>query len=188
MKRTIILSVIALVAAVPRVCFGDLTGPTTDYNFEPVGVPVEENSWKQWWAGLPAETDLIGHKIASAGHTFESPGYSSFTQLGWDMVVDSPTLVSASGPPVTTIGFYVHFPGNSGDYTPADPLIVDGVLFRGDTLIYTTRNIWSGSSWSYQPNAGYWTPTRAQVVPAPAAVLLGIIGMGVAGWKLRKFA
>ena len=30
--------------------------------------------------------------------------------------------------------------------------------------------------------------TGAQCVPAPGAILLGILGLGVAGWKLRKYA
>jgi len=180
-KKLIILCVTMTILSLTN---SALATPT----FGPVGDPIVGLSWKQWWAGLPGETDLIAHRLASAGDTFESPGYSSFTQPGWHMVLDTPTLVSASGPPVTTIGFYVHFPGNPGDYNVADPLIVDGALFRGDTLIYTTRNTWNGSSWSYQPNAEYWTPTRADVIPAPGAILLGGIGVALVGWLRRRRA
>jgi len=179
MKRLLIVCVCTTMILLTGVVWGNP-------DFGPVGDPIVGGSWKQWWAGLPGETDLIAHKIASAGDVFETPGYSSINQAGWNMVIDLPTLVSMSGPAVTTIGFYVNFPGNPGDFTPADPLILDGVLFSGDTLIYTTRNTWNGSSWSYQPNAGYWTPTRADLIPAPGAILLGGIGIGLVGWLKRR--
>ena len=40
--------------------------------------------------------------------------------------------------------------------------------------------------WENQDKTGY--QQDLVVVPAPAAVLLGILGLGVAGWKLRKYA
>jgi hypothetical protein len=38
------------------------------------------------------------------------------------------------------------------------------------------------------PHIGAWVTTDAPVVPVPAAVLLGILGLSVAGLKLRKYA
>jgi len=43
---------------------------------------------------------------------------------------------------------------------------------------------WFGqSSWSVENGS-----VDAVVVPVPAAVILGMLGLGVAGWKLRRFA
>lgn len=63
----------------------------------------------------------------------------------------------------------------------------------------------SGANWSLQimVDEEQWNPTispngltmflaestvAGNYVPVPAAVVLGILGLGVAGWKLRKFA
>ena len=44
---------------------------------------------------------------------------------------------------------------------------------------------WSGEA---DPSTYTITLTGAQCVPAPGAILLAILGLGVAGWKLRKYA
>ena len=67
------------------------------------------------------------------------------------------------------------------DFTPAPP-------YHG-SLIELTAN---GAEWF---DLGEWDETitggsvdARVMVPTPAAVFLGILGLGVAGWKLRRFA
>jgi hypothetical protein len=68
----------------------------------------------------------------------------------------------------------------------SNPLVFDFVAFNGETLLERTRASWSGSGWSFATSP--LTFTRAQFVPIPGAVLLGMLGLSVAGVKLRKFA
>jgi hypothetical protein len=51
-----------------------------------------------------------------------------------------------------------------------------------------TQLITSSSSWFDSPFRGTGGSIDAGVVPVPAAVVLGILGLGVTGYKLRKFA
>jgi hypothetical protein len=60
------------------------------------------------------------------------------------------------------------------------------------SLTYTLAFGWSGfdlpfpDSLSDEPTIGAWVTTSAALVPLPGAVVLGGIGLSVAGWKLRK--
>lgn len=54
--------------------------------------------------------------------------------------------------------------------------------WRGTMIELTTTGTWFGEG-SFTTNQG---SVDASVVPVPAAVLLGMLGMGVAGLKLRK--
>lgn len=155
-----------------------------------VGDPVPEGSWSSagYTAGI-GSFDLEAAKMVSPGDAFESPWANGFRNAsdvpiaGWGVVLHDPTLMSWAGPSVTYLEKDMHFAG-----ALTDPLTFDFVVFSGDTLIYDARASWSGSSWAVEKNKHYWTPTRAEVVPIPGAVLLGMLGLGAAGIKLRKYA
>jgi hypothetical protein len=68
------------------------------------------------------------------------------------------------------------YTGNTTFDFLSDPLLLE----RGPVTILTFHN--GGSGWIGIDNLS------VRAVPVPAAVLLGIIGLGVAGWKLRKYA
>lgn len=151
-----------------------------------IGDPVEGGSWSQGFieSGV-GSFDLVAVQMFSAGDSFETPTHSAFTVGSWSTIYEAPggfpTLASATGPATTSLTWNIQFEGTS-----SNPLIFDFVAFGGETLRESARATWSGSGWSFV--GGPWTPTRAEVVPIPGAVLLGILGLGAAGLKLRKFA
>jgi hypothetical protein len=151
-------------------------------NITPIGDPVGADSWYMNVAasGIGAY-DLIAAQIATAGDTFRSPAFTNMSNPGWAMVLDSPTLVSMAGPSVESLSWRVHL---TKDIT--DPVTWDWAVFSGNTLTFTSRYAWDGSALTYTGYSGFWTPTRADVIPAPGAVLLGSIGVGLVGWLRRR--
>jgi hypothetical protein len=139
-----------------------------------------------WWFGVSASGigsfDLVGAKIASAGDIYESPAARNFIPSGWGMVVDGPTLASFGGPSTGSLSWKMYF-ANDLD----KDVTIDWAVFSGQTLKFTSRyTIVNGSLSKYEPNSQYWLPTRADVIPAPGAILLGSIGAGLVGWLRRK--
>ena len=55
---------------------------------------------------------------------------------------------------------------------------------------YTASSVAGPTTFPTETIAGYYDTAnmKYEVVPVPGAVLLGILGLGVAGMKLRKFA
>lgn len=160
----------------------------------PVGDPFAAASWAQTFAFTgydsvaeePYSVNLLAVKMLSAGDTFQSAVFMDFTTAGWSplsLVPESwgntPTLGVASGPSQQVINFALHFPD------PVTNSFTFGfVAFAGDALRYAVDYSWNGSTWSV--GKGTWEPTRASLTPVPGAVILGMLGMGVAGLKLRK--
>jgi len=158
--------------------FADLT---------PIGDPIEGDSWTArfqedgWYGGVHYNLDLLAVRVVYGG-PLELPAYSNFSVSGWHLEYENPslTLASASGPSVGYLQWDFKFSGSS-----SQPLLLDYAAFVGNTRVGTGGLQW-GPGWSYPSTS--WVPTRADVVPVPAAVLLGILGFCVAGVKLRKFA
>ncbi len=149
---------------------------------------VEGNSWTitGYTSGI-GSFDLEAARMVSMGDAFESPAVDGFRDAanvpiaGWALVLDNPTLVSFAGPAVTYLKKDIHFAGDA-----SDPLTYDWVVFSGNTRIFEVRASWSGTSWSYNTQGQYWQPARADVIPAPGAILLGAIGVGLVGWLKRR--
>ena len=148
-----------------------------------LGDPVSGGSWylPVNASGLPP-FDLVGAKIASAEDTYESPGARNFSLAGWAIMLDEPTLVSFSGPSTSSLSWRLYF-ANDAD----KDVTLDFVVFSGQNSIWTSRYIIvDGQRVGYEPRSQYWTPTRADIIPAPGAILLSAIGVGLVGWLRRR--
>ena len=185
-KCTLVLvAAIALLAVYPMSARADLTYNTVDGVTMGFGDVLEGNSWSFSVAAGGPTYDLVAAKIASAGDTYESPAAGNFSNAGWDMVIDNPTLASFSGPTTNSMTWRMYF----ADESDKD-VTIDWALFNGETRTWTSRyTITNGDlNGGYEPSSQYWLPTRAEVVPVPGAVLLGMLGLGIVGMKLRKYA
>jgi len=178
MKRIVFIAVMCAFVAAPA--FADL--------FTAIGEPGEGGSWLQGFneSGV-GNFDLVAVNMVTAGDSFENQTHSGFNVSGWSLLYQNngglnPTLASASGPGVSSLTWNIKFAGDQ-----SNQFAFDFVAFKSgeDKIAESAHAVWNGG-WTI--TTGTWTPTRAEVVPVPAAVLLGILGLSVAGIKLRKFA
>jgi len=184
-----ILRIILICAFVAVPAWAD-PNPTTDPTM--IGGPFVGDSWG-FTISVPWNSDLYAVRISpgyEATDSFESPAIRNVTLPGWSMVLDGPSLASAQGfGPLGNPDWDVLF---AGDAPPA-LIEIDNVWFNGQTKVGETHWVLAngsylsseGGSWRHSND---WNPTRAEVVPVPGAVLLGILGLSAVGVKLHKYA
>jgi hypothetical protein len=78
--------------------------------------------------------------------------------------------------------FDIVFAGSS-----SNQLKFDFVAMNGNTIVDSALASWNGG-WSFSTTS--WRPSRTDLspVPAPAAILLGMLGLGLVGWVKRRIA
>jgi hypothetical protein len=145
-----------------------------------------------WYSNVSASGvgpyDTVAVRIASGSDVFESPAIRNISNPAWSMVLDGPTLASFAGPDVSNMSWRLYF---AGDLPMATPLELDWALFNDKQLTAWTHWLVGTDGvlqqWWLNPSNG-WQPEYSSVVPVPGAVLLGLLGLSVAGVKLRKRA
>ena len=153
-----------------------------------IGGPYIGNSWSIT-ATAPAPYDLWAVRISpgyEAVETFDVGGPALQTATaGWSMVLETTGLVSIAGS-TSPINLNIYFAGGA----PPALLEIDHALFNGQTKVIETHWVLAngsiynqGGSWRFSND---WNPTRADVIPAPGAILLGGIGVGLVGWLKRR--
>jgi hypothetical protein len=95
-----------------------------------------------------------------------------------------PSVNTFSGPLIDGIDYAIY----AGDITGANKKITDSLLVQGEASF--TFDISGVSNPFFGDNVVFGTgtaPDSLHYTPLPAAVLLGTLGLGAAGLKLRKF-
>jgi hypothetical protein len=139
--------------------------------------PIEGDSWSQVFYESSAE-ELIGSFDAlqfifgTIGGPFEVPVITGLSTAGWSIVIDTPTLVLATGPAVTHSGYFtVHFAGSS-----SSPLDFTFQAYNNGVAIDNDYAKWKPG----------WAITHMHSSPAPpqapepiSMVMLGCLGAGM---------
>ena len=175
--------VLALVAALlPAVASADLTA---------LGPPLPGNSWLQplnyTSPGGPfdlvfVEIDTVdpGRFEAPALRNFSAALWTDFSFGSWDLSLTG----AAKGPGTTSLDFDAYFqdPQTADVSFKFSPFLV-GENDAAETVLAQ----WDGQSesWTFSA-ASLTTITRAVLTPAPAAIGLGVLGLGVIGWIKRR--
>jgi len=171
MKKIAFITVLCAFVAVPA--FADFT---------PVGEPVEGNSWTQRFYSEAYAMDHFQMKMLTPD-VLRAPTFTWFGVGGWSETYNDGEIAIAEGPRVVGRLYF--------DLTFNDPKSNSFTFYLqgydGTSLNAIDDNwiTWTGSGWLIGAPSGWNT---GLIAPVPAGVLLGMLGLSVAGLKLRKFA
>jgi hypothetical protein len=135
--------------------------------------------------GLPSDIpyDLVTTRITTGEH-YGDQAFLDFNLDRWSEVYNDPAAkeAAARGAFFDDLEFILHF---SGDFE--DPVHFDVAAFSGNTLLGAMHGHWTGPG----PAAALlisdsdWNGLVG-MIPAPAAVLLGVVGLGLIAVLKRK--
>ena len=146
--------------------------------------------------------DLIAVAPVGSSLSLSDPFLNRFNPDDWTLLVTTPTLAAAQGTPLPfgtryTQSFNIELEPSS----PPTNMPHDGDAFMvavwaelTDPVVgewgYQYRTIsYQWGTWTVGETAE-WNISRDQIihVPAPAAIGLGMLGLGLIGWYMRRFA
>jgi hypothetical protein len=191
MKWMVCLGAIALtVFAVPV---------SADFRLSDIGTPVEGNSWTQRFSitdtGDDGDTfDYMAVTILATGGSttgFEDPAIATIDPVSpfTESLVTTPTTIDGIGENIGTLVFDLHFDGDAaGSSALLHIALFDKEYFGPDDWSWSTgvdvKAKWTGTQWLLGVgDSGDFNPIA---VPVPAGVMLGMLGLSAAGWRLRK--
>jgi hypothetical protein len=157
----------------------------------PVGPFETGGSWGQtfWEGGLAGDFDRVTVEwdetvTSSSFETFEfEPQTFRGLPDGWLMTVDNGTEATATGPAQSAMNWSIWFTEDS-----STPLAFNYWAFSsGGEILDWAYVSWDGTDWSIDTLCPVPEGGDIQLVPVPVAVLLGLLGLGAAGLKLRRF-
>ena len=142
-----------------------------------VGDPFPWHSWGQGFNESGVTFDHMQFEWVSGGVFEGLTGLAS----GWGQYLspDGKTLLG-DGPALNDMTFNMTFAGSSGS-----PLTFLFQAYNGGIKVDDAVAEWNGGGWNIY--AGNYPGSRldAPAVPAPAAVLLGALGVGLVRWTKR---
>lgn len=168
--------------------------PITQGGIVPVGDPIPGHSWGQRFVydtGGAGPVNVLAVRIV-AGGPFESPTLRDFDVPGWRLLRESggttPNFAVGAGPtnPVDRLSFEIWF-----ESEPEDPVSFVFAAWRPGEVrsLEAFRLSWAGklqTSWDCVWVVDEEDPFDNPLIPAPAAVVLGGLGLGVVGWFKRR--
>ena len=172
--------------------------PCAMAGFQPIGDPIAGDSWAQRFVydgSTAGAIDLVAVQMIHGG-PFESPTFREFTPIdgSWGILWElppsaTPWIASAwtdpAAPnynPTESLSFDLWFVSDEWD-----PLGFMITAFQpgAQAPVETATMEWDGAAWTI--TSDYWDITRQEIVciPAPGAVLLGVVGLGLVGTLKR---
>ena len=195
------------IAIVGVMLFALACAPTASANitFKPVGHPFGADGWSQQFS-LVSTTPFENLGIVLVP-TADDDGTSGFAAGAWELsgangsapgyvqsFAAGDIVTGASGGSTNQLLWQTRFTGTrTGQAFALTLFVYDDIL--GGSSAQTASVKWDGSWWSVNTSPGvtweqYQDSVRgaATIVPAPSALLLGIIGLALVGgaWRLRR--
>ncbi|MEW6252469.1 MAG: hypothetical protein AB1716_17665 [Planctomycetota bacterium] len=161
-----------------------ITGGAAVAGLVPVGEPFGGQSWGQRWVCDIGVYDHIQLKIEAPDQFVKPVSIGNFSKQHWAQTYSNGTLAIGDGPRITTqdLQFDTFFAGPNY----AVPVTFQFKAYNGPILADSAKVWWASGGWHFGPVEWPGGRLDGPMIPAPAAALLGVIGLGLVGWAKRR--